>query len=225
MDATGIQHKRAIRSYVIREGRMTPGQTRALETQWQHYGLDVTESPVDIQAIFPVSQYTVLEIGFGMGDSLFEMAVEHPDYNYLGAEVHRPGVGHLLHRAADAGLQNLRVFNADSLDVLSRAIPEGSLDQVQIFFPDPWHKKKHHKRRLINEAFLALLKSRLKAGGLIHIATDWAPYAEVIEALLAQDPMLQSEPPPARPVTKYEKRGVRLGHQVFDLAARYKAAI
>lgn len=207
--------RRAIRSFVIREGRMTPGQKRALESDWPAYGLNVSDGLLDLQNLFVKAGPVVLEIGFGMGDSLFEMAAKNADVNYIGVEVHRPGVGHLLKLASDAQLTNLKVFSEDSIDVLSRCVPEKSLDGVQIFFPDPWHKKKHHKRRLINGDFVQLLESRLKVGGVLHIATDWANYAEWIQDVL-QDWVATSVP--ERAETKYERRGKRLDHEVFDLA-------
>ncbi len=212
------QH-RPIRSYVIREGRMTPGQRRALEEDWPKYGLETEQGFLVLKEIFPAGK-VVLEIGFGMGDSLHEMALANPDINYIGAEVHRPGVGHLLSQARESGLDNLKVFAEDSIDVLSKSIPEESLDGVQIFFPDPWHKKKHHKRRLINPEFVKLIATRLKAGGVLHIATDWSEYAESIQETMASWP---KAPVPARVETKYERRGRRLDHDVFDFAYRKPA--
>jgi len=206
-------NKREIKSYVLREGRITPGQKRALGEQWAVYGLNV-EDGILIDP-FIKAQETVLEIGFGMGDSLFEMATLHPDQNFIGVEVHRPGVGHLLQLAAGAELKNLRVYRADSKDVLDQCITDGSLDKIQIFFPDPWHKKKHNKRRLINDDFVNLLGKKLKSGAVLHIATDWAPYADAISEVM------QSWRPceiPDRVETKYERRGLRLDHEVFDFA-------
>jgi tRNA (guanine-N7-)-methyltransferase len=215
--------KRDIRSYVIREGRMTPGQKRALVEQWTTYGLNLEDGLIDLafnkesgeNPLFEKGGDIILEIGFGMGDSLFEMAQIFPDKNFIGAEVHRPGVGHLLQLAASHELKNLRAFQADSIDVLSQCIPDESLSKVQIFFPDPWHKKKHHKRRLITKEFVALVREKLKLDGILHIATDWAPYAEVI------DEVMQSWTPceiPKRVETKYERRGLKLEHEVFDMA-------
>ena len=201
---------------MIREGRMTPGQRRALEEAWPFYGLETNNGFLNLAELFPEGPI-VLEIGFGMGDSLLEMATANPDVNYIGVEVHRPGVGHLLNRAEEQGLKNLKVFGEDSIDVLKLAVPEHSLDVVQIFFPDPWHKKKHHKRRLINPEFVELVASRLKQTGILHIATDWAEYAESIEETLNDWlPM----PVPNRVETKYERRGKRLEHEVFDFAFR-----
>ena len=210
--------RRQIRSYVIRAGRMTPGQTNALETQWAEYGIEPTDEPLLMDALFPRTAPVVFEIGFGMGDSLFEMAWANPDRNYIGVEVHRPGVGHLLHRAAEAQLTNLRVMSEDSVGVLANCIPAGALSSIQIFFPDPWHKKKHHKRRLINSEFLTLIFSCLAPGGILQVATDWAPYAEAIDEVVGGDDGFTATTPPTRPVTKYERRGLRLGHEVFDRA-------
>jgi tRNA (guanine-N7-)-methyltransferase len=210
--------RRQIRSYVIRAGRMTPGQIKALETQWVKYGIKPTHAPLLMDTLFPRFAPVVLEIGFGMGDSLFEMAQANPDLNFIGVEVHRPGVGHLLHRAAEAELTNLRVMSEDSVGILANCISEGTLATIQIFFPDPWHKKKHHKRRLISSEFLTLVFSRLAPGGILHVATDWAPYAEAIDEVVSNNQGFIATPPPARPVTKYERRGLRLGHEVFDRA-------
>jgi tRNA (guanine-N7-)-methyltransferase len=207
--------RRAIRSFVIREGRMTPGQKRALEEAWPDYGLEVSGGQLNFNQLFTAPAPIILEIGFGMGDSLFEMASGNPHINYIGVEVHRPGVGHLLYLAEEAKLENIKVFAEDSIDVLTRCIPEKSLDGIQIFFPDPWHKKKHHKRRLISEEFAVLLESRLKSGGVLHVATDWAHYAESIEEILAN---WTSTVVPNRAQTKYERRGLKLNHEVFDLA-------
>lgn len=193
---------------------MTPGQRRALEEAWPIYGCEINEGVLRFEDIFPVGR-VVCEIGFGMGDSLFEMAQLNSDVNYIGIEVHRPGAGHLLNRASELGLQNLKVFTEDSIDVLTKSIAPHSLDGIQIFFPDPWHKKKHHKRRLINSEFAVLLASRLKPEGVLHIATDWQNYAESIEETFAA---WRKTTIPPRVETKYERRGRRLDHSVFDLA-------
>lgn len=208
-------HRRPIRSFVIREGRMTPGQRRALEEAWPDYGLEVSDGLLDLDSLFSNSAPTICEIGFGMGDSLFEMAEKNAHLNYIGVEVHRPGVGHLLKLAEESSLNNLKVFAEDSIDVLTECIPPKSLDGIQIFFPDPWHKKKHHKRRLISESFSELLEGRLKTGGVLHIATDWSHYAESIAETLSS---WQKTSIPERVETKYERRGIGLDHEVFDLA-------
>ncbi len=196
---------------------MTEGQRQALVSEWPAFGLEGGDSfnPV----CFAIQQPLAVEIGFGMGDSLFEMAQLQPDWNFVGIEVHRPGVGHLLLKAADASLTNLRVYHGDSVVILQDCFAPGSIDRVQVFFPDPWHKKRHHKRRLINPSFISLVLDRLVPGGLIHIATDWLPYAEHIETVL-EEFELERVPAPLRPGTKYEKRGERLGHEVTDLAWR-----
>ena len=210
---------RRIRSYVLREGRMTSGQQRAIDRLWPRYGLSAEAGLLDYRSCFGRTGPTVLEIGFGMGDSLLEMAASAPGQNFIGIEVHRPGVGHLLGLAESAGIENLRVFNADGVEVLNHSIPSGSIDRIQIFFPDPWHKKKHHKRRLISPAFAVLVESRLKPGGILHVATDWLDYAETMAEAVALTGM-EPVTPPGRPATKYEKRGLRLGHEVRDLAWR-----
>ena len=199
---------------------MTPGQRRALDEHWPRYGLDVDDGPVDVCTAFDRDAPVTIEIGFGMGDSLFEMASTQPGRNFIGVEVHAPGVGHLLIRASEAGLDNLRVFNADGIDVIERAIADGCADTIQVFFPDPWHKKRHHKRRLLGREFMARLVAKLKWGGCLHIATDWLPYAEEIRETAASIPGIEAVSPPPRPRTKYEQRGIRLGHEVTDLAWR-----
>ena len=199
---------------------MTQGQRKALETHWGRYGLDPDEGALDPGKVFGTSRPVVVEIGFGMGDSLFEMAQQQPDNNFIGIEVHRPGVGHLLNLAASAALENLRVYNADSVPVLDRCIASASLDRVQVFFPDPWHKKRHHKRRLIGPSFATTLHERLKTGGIVHVATDWPDYAENIRETMAGIPYFESVSPPGRPVTKYERRGIAHGHPIIDLAWR-----
>lgn len=161
-----------------------------------------------------------LEIGFGMGDSLAEQARSNPTVNYVGIEVHRPGVGHLLMLIDEYGLDNLRVYSEDSIDVLTEVIPAKSLDVVQVFFPDPWPKKKHQKRRILNRYFVDLLETKLKANGLVHIATDWQLYAEEIETVLGSMTQFNRVETPFRPQTKFERRGMKLGHTIFDLAYR-----
>lgn len=213
-----MTERRAIRSYVIRQGRLTDGQRRALADHWPRFGLDLDDGPVDPSRVFDVVRPITIEIGFGMGDSLFELAASQPERNFIGIEVHPPGVGHLLIRAAQAGLDNLKVFNADGIDVMRYAIVEATAEQILVFFPDPWHKKKHHKRRLLNRDYLALLASRLQPGGILHIATDWEPYAESIREAVREVDALEPADPPPRPITKYEQRGRRLGHEVTDLA-------
>ncbi len=197
---------------------MTPGQTNALEKLWPSMGLELASGQLDFETVFGNSHPVCLEIGFGMGDSLAAQAESNPEMNYIGVEVHRPGVGHLLLRCEEKSLTNVRVFSDDSIEVLQESIPPHSLELVQIYFPDPWHKKRHHKRRLINPAFVDLLASRLKPGGLLHVATDWVPYAESINEVFADRKDFVQSNPPERPKTKFEERGLKLGHEVTDLA-------
>jgi tRNA (guanine-N7-)-methyltransferase len=193
---------------------MTPAQRHALEALWPTFGLQLSDI---VEADFLNDAALTVEIGFGMGDSLVEMAEADPARNFLGIEVHRPGVGHLLIEAEKKQIRNLKVLNEDSIEVLS-ALQAHSVDRLQVFFPDPWPKKKHHKRRLINRSFLDLAASVLHNGGCLHVATDWAPYAEEILMLLNDHGSFQVTTAPPRVETKYEKRGIRLGHEVFDIA-------
>ncbi len=219
-----VLHLRTIRSYVIRGGRLTNSQQNALENFWPKYGIDYTKTAFDNVAEFGRVAPLVMEIGFGMGDSLLDMAESNTDKDFIGVEVHRPGVGRLLHEVETRGLTNLKVYCHDAKEVLEHCIADNRLDTVQIFFPDPWHKKKHNKRRLVQSAFMALVKSKLRVGGKVHMATDWVPYAEhmmeVMSAALgyknAAD-LNQYSIDTARPLTKFEKRGQRLGHAVHDL--------
>ncbi|WP_250461721.1 tRNA (guanosine(46)-N7)-methyltransferase TrmB [Microbulbifer litoralis] len=220
--------KKSIRSYVIRAGRMTEGQRRAFDTYWGGYGLSLFDGPLDPRAAFGREAPLVLEIGFGMGDSLLAMAEAEPDKNFIGIEVHPPGVGRLINNAGKAGVKNLRVYMADAVDVLNDCIADASLDRFQLYFPDPWHKKKHHKRRIVQPEFVRLLCTKLKPGGLMHLATDWENYAEhMLEVLEAEEQLENtagagnySGRPPFRPETKFERRGQRLGHGVRDLLYR-----
>lgn len=217
--------ERAIRSFVLRTGRMTAGQERAYERHWAEWGLEYGAGALDIDARFGRPGERVLEIGFGMGDSLLEMAAAAPDKNFIGIEVHRPGVGRLFHNMAEAGVDNIRVYCHDAVEVLRDCLADDALDTVQIYFPDPWHKKRHHKRRLIQPPFVALLARKLRAGGLLHLATDWENYAEqMMEVLSASDAFDNvhgegafTARPSRRPETKFERRGERLGHGVWDL--------
>lgn len=218
-------HFRTIKSFVIRAGRMTQGQKLAIETGWQDYGLELTETPLNYQQIFGHNGPITLEIGFGMGQSLFTMAQQAPEHNFIGIEVHKPGVGALISLLQEHQLPNVRVFNCDALDVLKQAIPDHSLDRLLLFFPDPWHKARHHKRRIVQTEFVQLVRKKLKIEGIFHLATDWQPYAEhMLEVMqtaegyqnLAVDN--QYIPRPAeRPKTKFETRGEKLGHGVWDL--------
>lgn len=214
---------RPIRSFVKREGKLTKGQQNAIDQAWPKFGVDLDESPLDLSALFGRDAPVVLEIGFGNGVSLAEMAADSQEYNFFGIEVHKPGVGSLLVQVRQQELQNVRVSGDDAVQVLEKQIPDESLDRVQIFFPDPWHKKRHHKRRLIQPPFVETLVRKLKNNGKIHVATDWENYAEHILEVLSDCQSLRNTAddyapkPDYRPGTKYEARGVRLGHGVWDL--------
>ena len=218
---------RPIRSFVRREGRMTDPQKLALERRWSDYGIALPNQgeKLDFAEIFGRSQKTVLEIGFGMGASLLEMAEQHPETNYLGIEVHRPGVGKLLSGIEALSLSNLRVICDDAVMVLKDHIDDQSLDGIQIYFPDPWPKKRHHKRRLIKPDFVKLCSEKIKLGAYIHCATDWENYAQQMMTVLSEQPLLVNQagddeysPRPSwRPLTKFEARGQRLGHGIWDL--------
>lgn len=216
---------RRIRSFVRRQGRVTAGQARALQEFWPEFGLQVTDGTLDMQQCFQREAPTVLEIGFGNGESLVRMAEHMPDTNFIGVEVHEPGVGALINGAERLGLKNIRVYCDDAIDVLNQCIPDTSLAGLQLFFPDPWHKKRHHKRRIVQPEFVALLARKINAGGYIHMATDWEPYAEhMLEVLSGSDDFQNkagsgqySPRPDYRPETKFERRGMRLGHGVWDL--------
>ena len=203
---------------MLRQGRLTPGQTRALQLHWPTFGSAIDDGMLNPRTQFSGAGPLHMEIGFGMGDSLVEQARSNPSVNYVGIEVHRPGVGHILMLIDDYELDNLRLYSEDSTDVLREVIPAKSLDAVQLFFPDPWPKKKHHKRRILNRDFVCLLETRLKANGLVHIATDWQAYAEEIEALFRSITQFKRIIAPLRPQTKFERRGRKLGHTIFDLA-------
>jgi tRNA (guanine-N7-)-methyltransferase len=221
-----ITHPRRIRSFVLREGRMTDGQKRALEQLWPRYGLEPPAAPLDLPVLFGRTAPVTFEIGFGMGDYLYSRVVAEPQRDFIGVEVHRPGVGRLLSRSAADNATNLRVACHDAVEVLRDWLPPACLDELVIQFPDPWHKKKHHKRRLIQPEFAQLAVSRLKTGGQLLLATDWADYAEQMLAVLNAEPGLRNlsddgsfvPRPPERLKTKFEQRGERLGHAVFDLA-------
>jgi len=216
---------RKIRSFVRREGRLTRGQQRGLEILWPQYGIEHDTGMLDLDQIFARQAPRVLEIGFGNGASLAEQAKQHPEIDFLGIEVHRPGVGNLLQVIEAEGLTNIRVMQEDAVEILKDQIPLASLDKVQLFFPDPWHKKKHHKRRIVQLEFAALLHEKLKPGGVFHMATDWQHYAEhMLEVMTAAKGFRNTSKtddyvprPESRPLTKFEQRGHRLGHGVWDL--------
>lgn len=216
---------RRLHSFVRREGRLTPGQQRAIETLWAEFGIDPEVVFLEFEDLFGRSAPLILEIGFGNGESLIAMAQISPDIDFLGIEVHRPGLGHLLIRAEALGLSNLRVMCADAVEVLKHQIPDTSLDRIQIFFPDPWPKKRHHKRRLIQPDFASLLVRKLKPGALLHLATDWEDYAlHMLKVLETTGGLVNTAGnsrfaarPDYRPTTKFERRGERLGHRAWDL--------
>lgn len=226
---TGSSHTRQIRSFVRRAGRQTRAQERALAELWPRFGLEppAAEStpPLDLAGIFGRGAPCVLEIGFGNGDALTAMAAAMPGWNLLGAEVHAPGVGHCLLAIERLGLTNVRLLMQDAVEVLRTQLPERSLAGVHLYFPDPWHKKRHHKRRLVQPEFVALLGARLAPGGYFHVATDWPDYAAHIQAVmagspafLAARPFVSGTPPTAshRPRTRFEARGERLGHPIWE---------
>ncbi|PTR14449.1 tRNA (guanine-N(7)-)-methyltransferase [Nitrosospira sp. Nsp2] len=219
---------RPIRSFVLRQGRVSNAQRKALETLMPEYGISFGTGLLDFEHIFGRSAPTFLEIGFGMGETTAAIAREHPQHDYLAVEVHSPGVGSLLKQTKELGLTNIRVLQRDVVQLLQHGLPPESLAGVHIFFPDPWPKARHHKRRLIQPAFVALLCRHLKPGGYIHAATDWQEYAEQILAVFADETQLVNTaidyaPRPAyRPLTKFEQRGLRLGHGVWDVVFRKK---
>ncbi|MBU2642608.1 MAG: tRNA (guanosine(46)-N7)-methyltransferase TrmB [Gammaproteobacteria bacterium] len=212
-----------IRSYVLRAGRVGPGQARALAEIGPQCMLPFQAGLLDLDAAFGRVAPRILEIGFGMGEGLVEIAAAHPENDYLGVEVHTPGVGALLKQVGERGLTNVRVIQHDAVEVLTRMLALDSLAGVHVFFPDPWHKKRHNKRRLIQPPLVRLLASRIQPGGYIHLATDWQDYAEQMLAVLTAEPMLANTVadyaprPDTRPLTKFEQRGIRLGHGVWDL--------
>ncbi|MCP3660918.1 MAG: tRNA (guanosine(46)-N7)-methyltransferase TrmB [Gammaproteobacteria bacterium] len=221
---------RPIRSFVLREGRLTKGQEKAFETIWPEYGIDFEGKPLDLPTIFGNRNPVYLEIGFGNGDSLARMAQANPDRNYLGIEVHRPGVGHLLIKIEALGLTNLRLMRHDGVEVMKLGITDGALAGAYLFFPDPWHKKRHNKRRILNPEFVTELARTIHSGGQFHAATDWDEYAQqMLQVLEASGPFENTAgtgnftPRPAeRPLTKFEQRGERLGHGVWDLIFKRK---
>ena len=226
MSAKENRH-RPIKSFVLRQGRLTRGQQQALDQLWSVYGIDYSTKQLDLDACFERSAPVILEIGFGNGESIMQQAAANPQNNYLGIEVHRPGVGHLLRLANEAGITNLRVINHDAVEVLQQQIADASLAGVQLFFPDPWHKKRHHKRRIVNAKFIQLIFTKLIPGGLFHLATDWQDYAEYMLEQMEQANGFSNiagkgnyADKMERPATKFEHRGQRLGHGVWDLVYR-----
>jgi tRNA (guanine-N7-)-methyltransferase len=218
---------RGIRSYVLRAGRITPAQKRALDELLPRFGIPYGPAALDLDRVFGRAAPRVLEIGFGNGDTLVELAAGSPERDFIGAEVHPPGIGHCLLAVESRGLANVRVIVHDAVEVLAHQFEPASLDEILLYFPDPWPKKRHHKRRIVQPAFVALVASRLKAGGRFKLATDWAPYAAWMQEVLAASPEFVNEASdggyserPERGATRFERRGRRLGHRVFDLEYR-----
>jgi tRNA (guanine-N7-)-methyltransferase len=222
------RRRRPVRSFVLRGGRLTEGQKRALGELMPRFGVPPGEGPVDLQALFANDHPIIMEIGFGNGEATWQMAAASPDENFIGVEVHAPGVGHLLLRLEEHGLQNVRIACEDAVEFMRDRLHENVLSGIRIYFPDPWPKKRHHKRRIIQPGFVGLMAKKLRAGGILHLATDWEPYAEFMFDVMRNSPEFENlapdggaSPKPAwRPSTKYEKRGERLGHRVFDLVYR-----
>ena len=218
--------RRPVRSFVLRQGRMSPAQQRALDTLLPQLGIAFAPKPLDFASAFGRVAPVILEIGFGMGETTAAIAAAHRQHDYLGLEVHGPGVGALLNRVDAAGLTNVRVIQHDAVDVIAHMIPSASLAGIHVYFPDPWPKKRHHKRRLLQPAFVHALAQRLATRGYLHAATDWDDYAQEILATLSAEPLLANTvanfvPRPAwRPLTKFEARGLQLGHGVSDLVFR-----
>jgi len=218
-----ITHR--IKSFVLRQGRLSAAQQKAIDSQWPKYGLTVSDELLDFTTLFGRDAPTIVEIGFGMGKSLAEMAQENPQQNYIGIEVHRPGVGALLKLVEEKNLTNIRVYNHDAIEVLENCIPKNSLAGVYLFFPDPWHKKRHNKRRIVQPAFAQTIASHLKTGGQFHMATDWEDYAVHMMQVMSDAKNYQNisgekqytPRPDYRPLTKFEARGHKLGHGVWDL--------
>lgn len=223
---------RRIRSFVLRQGRLTKGQERALQTAWPIFGIDYAPQLLDLNTVFKrqdadrTLSKKILEIGFGMGETTAKIAQTLPDHDFLAAEVHTPGVGSLLKQIEEQAIPNIRIIQHDVVEVLQNMLADNTLDGVHIFFPDPWHKKRHHKRRLIQAGFVKLLCSKLKTGGYLHVATDWQEYAEWVLDVLKAESQLQNtaadtsgyaEKPSYRPLTKFENRGIKLGHGVWDM--------
>lgn len=228
MSESPEEHKRTIRSFVLRQGRLTPAQQRAVEHLLPRFGIAYDRQPLGLDQSFGRAAPKILEIGFGMGTATAEIARNAPENDYLGIEVHTPGVGNLLKLIEEQGLSNLRVIQHDAVEVLRNMIADAALDGVHIFFPDPWPKKRHHKRRLIQTEFVKLLCAKLKPGGYLHFATDWEEYAQWTLEVLSVEPLLKNTadayaPKPAyRPETKFERRGINLGHGVWDIVFRRK---
>lgn len=228
--AAAGKYVRTVRSFVKREGRLTKGQAAAIQRLWPSIGLTLENGRLDLVEVFGREAPVTLEIGFGMGHSLVEMAANAPERDFIGIEVHEPGVGTCLMAVEDAEINNLRLFHEDAVEVLKQCIPDNGLNCVQIFFPDPWHKKRHHKRRIVQPEFVQLLIQKIETGGVIHLATDWENYAEHMLEVLNDEPQLTNlsssndyvPRPDSRPKTKFERRGEGKGHGVWDLQFKVK---
>ncbi|AUC87006.1 tRNA (guanosine(46)-N7)-methyltransferase TrmB [Alteromonas sp. MB-3u-76] len=223
-EAAGVYISK-VKSYVKREGRLTKGQEKALEEHWPTMGIEYRNETISLIEAFDRDAPVVLEIGFGMGKSLVEMAAAAPEKNFIGIEVHKPGVGACLGDAGELGLSNLRVMEHDAVEVLKNMLPDESLSRLQLFFPDPWHKKRHHKRRIVQAEFVELIRTKLAIGGHLHMATDWEPYAQHMAEVVNNNSAYTNTAaegdyvprPDYRPITKFETRGQKLGHGVWDL--------
>ena len=223
--------RRPVRSFVLRGGRLTDGQKRALEELWPQYGVPDREGELDFYALFGNQHPVIMEIGFGNGEATWKMAAQQPEKNFIGVEVHQPGVGHLLLKLASNRITNVRVACADAVELLRDRVPDASLEGVRIYFPDPWPKKRHHKRRIIQRDFIELLAEKMQHGAILHMATDWEAYAEFMLEVMRDSRQFENlsphdgtyPRPEWRPQTRYEKRGERLGHCVHDLVFRRAA--
>ncbi len=230
MNDTTDLSKRHIRSFVLRQGRVSAAQQRAVDTLLPRFGIPYSAQPIDVAQIFGRDAPKILEIGFGMGETTAAIAQAQPQNDYLALEVHRPGVGSLLKQIGEMKLANICIIQHDAVEVLRHMLPDNSLDGAQIFFPDPWQKSRHNKRRLVQAPFVSLLAKKLKPGAYVHTATDWQDYAEQMLAVLSAEPLLENTAkdyaprPGYRPLTKFEQRGLRLGHGVWDLVFRRVAA-
>jgi tRNA (guanine-N7-)-methyltransferase len=227
MKPAGDATRRPIRSFVRRAGRMTPSQARALEDLWPRYGIDGGSAPLEPAGLFARTAPLTVEIGFGNGETLHALAAAHPERDYLGIEVHEPGVGHLLRLLGDSGLGNVRIVRQDAVEVLAGRLPPACVDEVLLLFPDPWPKKRHHKRRLVQPDFLASLAAVMREGGWLRLATDWADYAQQMADVCRRSPWFDesaAEAERSRPlVTRFERRGLALGHAVTELSFRRNA--